>query len=158
MIRESPRRMAPSRRRRSAHSHFVTSGPGCSNLPAMFKRLCLIASALVFSAGIPLRAGEPAKEKPRNVAEVANSIRLRQLTTRLELTEDQQNKIKVLFAAEAEKVAKVDAMGLPLNERTMKVTALKKETQDNIRPLLTPVQVEKLDQQNKQLEKRKKKA
>ncbi len=124
----------------------------------LIKRLCLIAFALVLSAGISLRAAEPANGKPRNVAEVMNSVRLRQLTSRLELTEDQQKKIKVIFAAEAEKIAKIDEMGLPLNERTAKVGALKKETQDSIRPLLTPVQLEKLDQQNKQVEKRKKKA
>jgi len=122
-------------------------------------RICLTLLAFVLSALAPVRAAEDANGKtPKNAANVLNEVRLRQLTKNLTLTEEQQNKVRALFVLEAEKIAKIDASGVSLGERTTKINALKKETQETIRPLLTPEQLAKFDLQIQQTEKRKKKA
>ena len=122
-------------------------------------RICLTVLALVLSALAPVRAAEDANGKaPKNASNVLNEVRLRQLTKNLTLTEEQQNKVRAIFALEAEKIAKIDASGVSLGDRTTKINALKKETQETIRPLLTPEQLAKYDLQIQQAEKRKKKA
>ena len=125
----------------------------------IINRICLIGLALLLCGLVPLRAAESANGKtPKNASSVLNEVRLRQLTKNLELTEEQQKKVRALFALEAEKIAKIDESGVSLGERTDKVNALKKETQESIRPLLTAEQLAKYDLQIKQAEKRKKKA
>lgn len=125
----------------------------------IINRICLIGLALLLCGLVSLRAAEAENGKtPKTASSVLNEVRLRQLTKNLELTEEQQKKVRALFALEAEKIAKIDESGVSLGERTDKVNALKKETQESIRPLLTVEQLAKYDLQIKQAEKRKKKA
>ena len=123
----------------------------------IINRICLIGLALLLCGLAPSRAAENGKT-PKDAATVLNEVRLRQLNKNLELTEEQQKKVRALFALEAEKIAKIDESGVSLGERTDKVNALKKETQESIRLLLTSEQLAKYDAQIKQAEKRKKKA
>jgi hypothetical protein len=120
----------------------------------IINRICLTLLGLLLCGLAPSRAAE----KPKDATTVLTEIRLRQLNKNLELTEEQQKKVRALFALEAEKIAKIDGSGVSLGERTDKINALKKETQESIRPLLTAEQLAKYDAQIKQAEKRKKKA
>jgi hypothetical protein len=114
--------------------------------PMTITRAFLIGMALVLSGITALPAAESAKASAANVL---NQVRLRQLTRALELTEEQQKKVQALLVIEADKIAKIDATTPTLNERTVKVNALKKETQESIRPILTPAQVEKFESYTK---------
>lgn len=116
-------------------------------------RILLIGMLFLLGGLMTLPAADANNKSPANVL---NQVRLRQLTRALDLSQEQQTKVQALFNAEAEKIAKVDQIGLPLHERTEKVNALKKETQQSIRPILTPAQAEKFEAQTKPQGRRKK--
>jgi Spy/CpxP family protein refolding chaperone len=85
--------------------------------------LCAAVLTAVLTAG-PSHAAEN-KSAP-NAQAMLNNMRLKQLTKALELTTEQQAKVKALYESESEQIAKIDAAELPIAERTDKVTAVKK--------------------------------
>ena len=119
----------------------------------------LALAALIFLAGTSLQAADSNKSKtPQNASGVMTEMRVRQLNKNLQLTDEQQKKVRALIALEVDKIAKVDESGLELTARTEKVTAIKKETQAAIRPILTPEQMAKFDAEIQQAEKRKRRS
>jgi Spy/CpxP family protein refolding chaperone len=77
----------------------------------------------------------------RDAQSVINELRLKQLTKNLGLTDEQQKKIKVLYAEEAKLAVKVnDDEKLSLSDKATQKQALIKATNEKIKPLLTPEQ------------------
>ena len=98
-----------------------------------------------------------AEHAARNASDVLNSVRLKQFAKALELTDEQQQKLKVIYDAEAAQIAQIDQdTSLSLNDRTTRVTDVKKGTHEKIKPLLTPEQLEKFEQIINKPQKRKK--
>jgi len=88
--------------------------------------------------------------------EIATAIRLKQFSTALELTAEQQTKIKTLLNEENLEMDKIHESATRTGEdRVLKIKALRQSTYDQIKPLLTPEQLEKYDAVVKKLEKRK---
>ena len=110
------------------------------NLPRVF------ACALLLSFLTGCNRDEQPKPAQRTASEVMSGLRLKQLTKVMTLTEDQQSQVKVLLDAEAKEIAKIhdDANTSP-TQQAISISALQKETYDKIKPLLTPVQLEKLE-------------
>ena len=86
-------------------------------------------------------------------------MRLRSLTKELELTDEQKDKVQVLFDEESKEVTRLYAdTNLSVTERLDKIGELKKETYAKIKPLLTPAQAQKFDEMLSKSQKRKKKS
>ena len=119
----------------------------------------LALAALVFLVGASLQAADSTKSKPpQSASGLMTEMRVRQLNKSLQLTDEQQTKVRALIALETDKIAKVDESGLELQARTEKVTAIKKETQTLIRPILTAEQLAKYEAEIQQAEKRKRRS
>jgi hypothetical protein len=85
---------------------------------------------------------------------VLQQMRAKQLTKDLSLTEEQQKKVQVLYAAEAKELSAVQAdENLTLVQKADKQLAIKAATREKIKPLLTDEQKTKwetiLAKQNK---------
>jgi len=72
-------------------------------------------------------------------------MRLKYLIKELDLAGDQQSEVKALLDDEAKQIAKIRNTDLSVTQQSVKVGELKKQTYGKIKPLLTPVQLEKLD-------------
>jgi hypothetical protein len=106
---------------------------------------CVAVLACLFFSS-PLRAADNAS--PKNAQAILNEMRMRQLTKSLELTEDQQKKMKALYDEEAKQIkAANDDENLTLMERRQKTQAITKATREKIKPLLTEEQNKKWDEQ-----------
>jgi hypothetical protein len=83
--------------------------------------------------------------------EPAAAQRLQAMAQQLQLTESQKEQIMPILVEEAPKVkaAKADTT-LPQNEKLAKLMQIRNETNDKIRPMLTPPQQQKLDQMRAQ--------
>ena len=89
--------------------------------------------------------------------EIQNAARLRVLTTGLELTGEQQAKVKALILAENQEIIKVNEEATRTGgDRVLLIQAARKITYEKIRPLLTPDQSGKYDALLKKLQSRKK--
>ena len=103
------------------------------------------------------KAGGTPAPTERIASDVVNTMRLKQLAKGLELTDEQQQKVKAIFAAEAVEIAKWDTdPAIHLPERTTLVTDLKAVTNEKIKPVLNPDQLAKFQQQIDRTQKRKK--
>lgn len=86
----------------------------------------------------------------KNAADVLSGMRLKQLTKDLELTADQQGRLKILLDEEGKEIAKIRAQTeLSITDQAIKVGELKKETYAKLAPLLDPAQLEKLQKASK---------
>ena len=89
--------------------------------------------------------------------EIINASRLKKLTAGLELTAEQQEKVKGLFAEESQALDKIHAEGAnggAFNAR--RVIEARNVTYEKIKALLTPAQLEKFDEVVNKLEGRRK--
>ena len=123
-----------------------------------FKNLLrVLACALLLSFVTGCNRDEQSKPAQRSASEVLEGLRLKQLTKMLELTEDQKGQVKALLDAEGKEIAKLqDEANSPTTEQASRISELQKETYGKIKPLLTPVQLEKLEKMLSNREKRKK--
>lgn len=115
-----------------------------------------VAVLSCFFSSSPLRAAD--NGAPKNAQAILNEMRVKQLTKSLELTDDQQKKIKALYDEEAKQIkAANDDENLTLMQRREKGQAASKATREKIKPLLTAEQNKKWDEQiAKQTQPRKK--
>ena len=129
-----------------------------------FSRVLAIALLVCFAAACgndksSQAASAPSQSEPRNADTVINGMRLRSLTKELELTDEQKDKVQVLFDEESKEVTRLYAdTNLSVTERLDKIGELKKETYAKIKPLLTPAQAQKFDEMLSKSQKRKKKS
>jgi hypothetical protein len=103
----------------------------------MFRRLAalLLVSTLALGQGQTQGGQSPAIQ------------RMQQMSQQLQLTESQKQKIMPILIEEAPKAKAVKADAtLTQNEKVGKLLRIRNEADDNIRPLLNPVQQQKLDQ------------
>jgi len=84
-------------------------------------------------------------------------LRLKQMTKELDLTTEQQGKVKALLDEEGKEAEKInDDPNLSLLPKTAKVRELRKETYAKIKSLLEPAQMEKFEAMLRKSERRKK--
>jgi Spy/CpxP family protein refolding chaperone len=82
----------------------------------------------------------------KDAASLINSMKLKKLSKDLELREDQQKKVQVLFDEEAKLIAKVQQdQNLSFVDRRSKTDQIHQETYGKMKPLLTPPQLEKFE-------------
>ncbi|HWN97268.1 MAG TPA: hypothetical protein VNT99_19710 [Methylomirabilota bacterium] len=81
----------------------------------------------------------------RSAEDIVSGMRLKYLIKELDLAGDQQSEVKALLDDEAKQIAKIRNTDLSVTQQSVKVGELKKQTYGKIKPLLTPVQLEKLD-------------
>jgi Spy/CpxP family protein refolding chaperone len=94
---------------------------------------------------------------PRNAQDVMGGMRLKQMTKELDLTAEQQAKVKELLAEEGKLTAKVqEDANLSAWQKTSKVGELHQETYAKMKPLLDPAQMEKFETMLRKMERRKK--
>ncbi len=104
------------------------------------------AVLLSFASGCGNEAQSQSTRTQRSAEDVIGGMRMKQLTRDLELTDDQQSKVKELLDGEGKEVARIHSQAnLSVMEQSTKIGEIKKETYDKIRPLLTPAQLEKLE-------------
>src|SRR5687767_3756441 len=100
--------------------------------------LRIFAGVLV--AALPAGCGNDNTSEPaaQNSSGVIGSMRVKQLTRELALTDEQQPKVKLLVEQEAAQIAKVDeAANLSITQRAIRVGELQKETYEKMKPILT---------------------
>jgi hypothetical protein len=101
-------------------------------------------------------AADPAPAQ-RTAEDLMGGVRLKQLTRTLELTDEQQGKVKTVIDGETKKIAQINEdVNLPAAERASRIAELKQDTYGKIKPLLTPAQLEKFEQMLTKPQKRKK--
>jgi hypothetical protein len=77
--------------------------------------------------------------------------RMEKMSQALQLTEPQKEKIMPILVEEAPKLNAVKSdTTLPQNEKLAKLMEIRNETNDKIRPILSPTQQQKLDQMRQQ--------
>ncbi len=82
--------------------------------------------------------------------------RLKQMTARLGLTAEQQEKIKPILDEEAAQVKAIDNEKLTRAERRARMQELHKGTFEKIKPILTPEQLKKHDAMRERMQERRK--
>ena len=88
--------------------------------------------------------------------EIRTAAKLKQFTTGLNLTAEQQAQVKTLLAAENQEVERVHTEAARTGgDRVLQIVAARTNTYEKIRPLLTPEQLEKYDDLIKKMEGRK---
>ena len=125
------------------------------NFQKLLPALCC-ALVLSFVAGCN-QSGGGAEPAQRNPQDVLNSVRLKQLTKDLQLTDEQRQKFQVLFDAERDLITKLEQdSNLQPADRATRVTEFKRATSDQLKPLLTPEQLDKYEQVLAKTQKKKK--
>jgi len=115
----------------------------------------LVATGLATTPGS--NAADGAKQK--DALTLISQMRVKQLTKELSLTEEQQKKVQALFDEEAKRLAVIQANdGLDINQKYEKKMAIKKESNENLPPLLTTEQKAKLEEMKTKPTRRKKPA
>jgi len=101
---------------------------------------------------------QPAPASQNKAQEIINAARLKQLTTGLQLSTEQQTQVKALLVAENQEVEKSHASATEKGEgEALRLVAIRQSTYGKIRPLLTPDQSEKFDAVINKMEGRRKK-
>jgi Spy/CpxP family protein refolding chaperone len=123
-----------------------------------FRNLRPISLCALLLCFLPACGGESKPESnPRNAQDIMGGMRLKQMTKALDLTAEQQAKVKELLSEEGKLAAKVqEDPNLSLLEKTIKVEELHKETYARMKPLLDPSQLEKLEATLRKTERRRK--
>src|ERR1051325_1194114 len=120
------------------------------------KRLLLLCLVPFLVYGCSKDEEASSAQDPR-AAEVRNAAKLKQLTSGLSLTPEQQAKVKALFAEESAAIEKINTEASRNGtERVKQIIGVRTNTYEKIRPLLTPEQSAKFDDQIAKLEGRKK--
>jgi GTPase Era involved in 16S rRNA processing len=77
----------------------------------------------------------------------AATQRMQAMAQQLQLTEQQKEKVMPILVEEAPKISAVKSdTSLPQNQKLAKLMQIRNDTDDQIRPLLTSAQQQKLDQ------------
>ena len=118
-----------------------------------------LPSAVAFALLLCFLVGCGAENKTdaaqRNAEDVLTGMRFKVLAKELDLSGETKDKVKALFDEETKQIRGIhDEPNLSATEKSRRITALHSETYDKIRPLLTPVQLEKLEQILRKPEKR----
>jgi Spy/CpxP family protein refolding chaperone len=101
----------------------------------------------------------PSATAGQNGPGVIGTMRVKQLTRDLALTDEQQQKVKLLIEQETAQIANVDeTANLSITQRAIRVGELQKESYERMKPLLTPAQLDKLEQMLSKAQKRKKRS
>ena len=89
---------------------------------------------------------EESAQSPRTGRNVVDSMRLKQLTKALQLTQEQQDQVGPLLASESKQIEAVNAdTTLSVDDRFKRYKEFRDDTYSKIRALLTPEQVPQLD-------------
>ena len=130
------------------------------NLTKLFRAfLCLVPLLLIggCSQDENTTAAENSVAPDPRTLEIRTAAKLKQFTTGLNLTAEQQAQIKTLLVAENQEVEKVHAEAARTGgDRVLQIVAARTNTYEKIRPLLTPEQLGKYDDLIKKMESRKK--
>jgi hypothetical protein len=103
--------------------------------------------ALVFCLFAGCSQKEESAQPARTGRDVIDTMRLKQLTKALQLTQEQQDKVKPLLAAESKQIEAVKAdAALSIDDRSKRYQELRDDTYAKIRALLAPEQIPQLDQ------------
>lgn len=115
----------------------------------IFRGLSLLALCIGCCLAVPLPAAETAPAKPgapRDSQALLNGMRLKRWTKDLELTEEQQKKVQGLLEVEGREFAKINEdESLSISERNDKKKVVQDKTYAQMKPLFTPVQLEKFE-------------
>jgi hypothetical protein len=114
-----------------------------NDMKITFRRLFVIAVLLVGAlAGRPVaRAADAKAAAPKDAQSVLVEMRLKNWNKSLQLTGDQQAKIKLLLTEESKQVAQLDEdKALTVQARANKIDEMHKVTYEKIKPLLTETQ------------------
>jgi Spy/CpxP family protein refolding chaperone len=115
---------------------FCTETAGAQEAPMSHRLLVLL-----LAASLALGQGSQSGVGPQ----------LQKMAQQLELSESQKQKIMSILVREEPRVQAVKAdTTLPQSEKAARMMEIKNETDDTIRPLLTPTQQVKLDQLRQQ--------
>lgn len=112
---------------------------------------CVIVVSFVLGCGkseseSQAAAAPSAPSTQRTAEDLLGGMRMKSLTKQLELTEEQQAKVKALLDSETKAIAQLNNQAdISVLDRAAKVSELQKETYDKIKPLLTPPQLEKFE-------------
>jgi protein CpxP len=108
--------------------------------------LCLLIS-VVFGWTLRSQAADAANNKD-GIA-ILNQMRVKQVTKALSLTEEQEKKVKALYDDEAARVRTIQGNdALDLNRKFDQQVAVKKETSEKLKALLTEEQKTKFEAMN----------
>ncbi|MDR2673725.1 MAG: hypothetical protein LBC18_02390 [Opitutaceae bacterium] len=107
------------------------------------KTLKILIATLVFATGLAIPALNAQADGAPKKQTRARPDRVQQLTAQLDLTADQQAKVKAIIADEQ---TKLKAITKDDEKRAAKVKAARQETTRQIRATLTPEQQAKFDQ------------
>ena len=100
---------------------------------------------LLFAGGCGQQDDKTAGASSSAGREIINASRLKKLTAGLELTAEQQEKVKVLFAEESQVLDKIHAEGANGTFSPRRVIDAREATYEKMKTLLTPAQLEKFD-------------
>lgn len=113
----------------------------------MFHRLFVVSTfalAVVFSG--PIAGGQSAASRQSVAAQ-----RMQKLAQQLQLSEPQKEKIMPILVEEAPKMKAIRTdTTLSENDKVVRMMQVRNETNDKIRPILTPAQQHKLDEMKQQ--------
>lgn len=116
----------------------------------------LVTYAVWLSASVSLVLGQ--EKKTKDAAEVLSEARVRQFTALLKLTEDQQQKVRPIVLEEFKSVQAVkDDDKLTLQDKLAKQATLREASKTKIKALLTPDQLARWEEVEKQGQKKKQK-
>jgi hypothetical protein len=102
---------------------------------------CCLPTTLSAAENDPAKAGAP-----RDSQSVLNGMRLKRWTKDLELTEEQQKKLQGLFEVEGREAAKINEdEALSISQRADKKKEMQEKTYEQMKPMLTPVQLENFE-------------
>ena len=102
---------------------------------------CSLPSTLPAAETGPVKPGAP-----RDSQSLLNGMRLKRWTKDLELTEEQQKKVQGLFEVEGREFAKINEdEALSISQRADKKKVMQEKTYEQMKPLLTPVQLENFE-------------
>ena len=122
-------------------------------LAKQVRLLLCVVPILMFGCGQDENTAAP---DPR-VAEMRTAAKLEKLSAGLNLTAEQKATVKTLLDEETQTVGKINAeAGRTGGDRVLQIIAVRTNTYEKIRPLLTPEQSEKLADVINKLEGRKK--
>jgi Spy/CpxP family protein refolding chaperone len=117
--------------------------------------LCLVPLFLMGGCSKDDNTENTVAPDPRAV-EIRTASKLKQFTTGLNLTAEQQAQVKTLLLAENQEVESVHAEAARTGgDRVLKIIAARTNTYEKIRPLLTPEQLAKYDSLIKKMQSKK---
>jgi lipase chaperone LimK len=122
-----------------------------------FFRSLRLKTAVLIPVVLLLASSTQAAETKKDAQALMNEMRLKRWAKDLELTAEQQKKVQSLYEDEARQIAAIDGdTKIGVNERIVKVNALRQETFSKMKPLLNAGQLENFEKLLAKMQPRKK--